>query len=414
MTGGRRPIEVRLSAAGLPPLPRTAWLEIDLDALVANLAAIRDSVPPGTAIRPVVKADAYGHGAVPVARALEDAGVAGLCVAAFDEAVELRDAGIAAPIVVLYPVPPALVADAARLGVAVSAGDPVLLARMLDGVAAATGDHPDLAIELEIESGLGRDGFDAADLLAAAEAIGSARGVRLAGLWTHLQAPEDLPRTERQIARFEAAAAALRAAGVALPHRHAAASAGILLGDVGAYDGIRPGLAIYGLVPDEILGTPAGDAAGRVLRPILSLRARPVRVLDLPAGSGIGYGPTFETARPSRIATLPLGYGDGWSRSLSNRAEALVRGRRAPLVGNVSMDAVMVDVTDIPGGPVTPDDEFTLIGEDGGERIAAPDLARTRTTNSWEVVTAMARRLPRVYDAAPGAVALRTLSVRRS
>src|SRR6185436_5536568 len=174
VTGGRRPIEARLSAAGLPPLPRTAWLEIDLDALVANLAAIRDSVPPGTAVRPVVKADAYGHGAVPVARALQDAGVDGLCVAAFDEAVELRDAGLEAPIAVLYPVPPALVADAARLGVSVSAGDPVLLARMLDGLAAATGDRPDLAIELEIESGLGRDGFDAADLLAAASAIGSA------------------------------------------------------------------------------------------------------------------------------------------------------------------------------------------------------------------------------------------------
>jgi alanine racemase len=413
VTGRRRPIEARLSAAGLPPLPRTAWLEIDLGALVANLAAIRDSVPHGTAVRPVVKADAYGHGVVPVARALADAGVDGLCVAAFDEAVELRDAGIEAPIAVLYPVPATLVADAAGLGVAVSAGDPVLLARMLEGVAAATGDHPDLAIELEIESGLGRDGFDAGDLLAAVRAIGSTRGVRLAGLWTHLQAPEDLPRTERQMARFEAAGAALRAAGVELPRRHAAASAGILLGDVAAYDGIRPGLAIYGLVPDEILGTPAGAAAARVLRPILSLRARPVRVLDLPTGSGIGYGPSFETARPSRIATLPLGYGDGWSRSLSNRAEALVRGRRAPLVGNVSMDAVMVDVTDIPGGPVTPDDEFTLIGVDGAERIAAADLARTRTTNSWEVVTAMSRRLPRVYDAAPGAVALRTLSVRR-
>ncbi len=411
MTGGRRPIEARLSSAGLPPLPRTAWLEIDLDALVANLAAIRGSVPPGTAIRPVVKADAYGHGAVQVARTLVEAGVDGLCVAAFDEAVELREAGIGAPIAVLYPVPPAFVAEAARLGVAVSAGDPVLLARMLDGVA---GGHPDVAIELEIESGLGRDGFDGTDLLAAAEAIGSTRGTRLAGLWTHLQAPEDRPRTERQMARFEAAADALRAAGVDLPHRHAAASAGILLGDVAAYDGIRPGLAIYGLVPDEILGTPAGDAAAAVLRPVLSLRARPVRVLDLPVGSGIGYGPTFETARPSRIATLPLGYGDGWSRALSNRAEALVRGRRVPLVGNVSMDAVMADVTGIPGGPVTPDDEFTLIGEDGEDRIAAPDLARTRTTNSWEVVTAMARRLPRVYDAAPGAVALRTLSVRRS
>jgi alanine racemase len=413
VTHGRRPIEARLSAAGLPPLPRTAWLEIDLDALVANLAAIRGTVPPGTAVRPVVKADAYGHGAIPIAQALDAAGVDGLCVAAFDEAVELRAAGIAAPIAVLYPVPAALAAEAAAMGVAVSVGDPVLLAALLEAVAAGAGGGPDLAIELEVETGLDRDGFDEAGLVPAARAVATSRGVRLAGLWTHLQAPEDLPRTERQLARFDAAAAALRAAGIDLPRRHAAASAGLLLGDVGAYDGIRPGLALYGLVPDEILGTPPGDAADRLVRPILALRARPVRVIELPAGSGIGYGPSFETTRPSWIATLPLGYGDGWSRSLSNRAEALVRGRRAPIVGNVSMDAVMVDVTDVPGEPVTPADEFTLIGEDGDARISVADLARTRTTNSWEVVSAMARRLPRVYDAAPGVVALRTLTVRR-
>jgi alanine racemase len=413
VTDGRRPIEARLSAAGLAPLPRTAWLEIDLGALVANLEAIRGTVPPGTSIRPVVKADAYGHGGVPVAQALQAAGVDGLCVAAFDEAVELRDAGIAVPIAVLYPVPPALAADARAHGVSVSVGDPVLLAGLLQAAAAGAAGGLDLAIELEVESGLGRDGFDLADLVAAAQAIGSTDGARLAGLWTHLQAPEDLPRTARQVDRFEAAADALRAAGIELPRRHAAASVGLLVGDVSAYDGIRPGLALYGLVPDEILGTPAGDAAAELVRPILSLRARPVRVIDLPAGSGIGYGPSFVTARPSRIATLPLGYGDGWARSLSNRAEALVRGRRVPLVGNVSMDAVMVDVTDVPGGPVTPADEFTLIGAQGTERITAADLARTRTTNSWEVVTAMSRRLPRVYDAAPGAVSLRTLTARR-
>ena len=257
---------------------------------------------------------------------------------------------------------------------------------MLDGVA-ADGGHPDLAIELEIESGLGRDGFDGADLLAAAAAIvGRRAGVRLAGLWTHLQAPEDLPRTERQMARFEAAAAALRDAGIDLPRRHAAASAGILLGDVGGVrrHPARPGRSTA-WSPTRSSATPAGDAARRALRPILSLRARPVRVLDLPAGSGIGYGPSFVTARPSRIATLPLGYGDGWSRALSNRAEALVRGRRVPLVGNVSMDAVMADVTDVPGGPVTPDDEFTLIGEDGASASRPPTWRgpAPRTRGKW-------------------------------
>jgi alanine racemase len=132
-------------------------------------------------------------------------------------------------------------------------------------------------------------------------------------------------------------------------------------------------------------------------------------VADLPAGWGISYGPTFTTSRPSRIATLPLGYGDGWSRALSNRAEALVRGRRVPLVGNVAMDAVMADVTDVPGEPVTGHDEFVLIGEQGDQRITVADVAKARATNSWEVVTSRAARLPRVYHAASGRREMRTI-----
>ena len=179
---------------------------------------------------------------------------------------------------------------------------------------------------------------------------------------------------------------------------------------------MRPGLTTYGLVPDELLGQ--GNASGRprslaaeagALRPVLSLRARPVHVAELPEGWGISYGPTFTTSRPSRIATLPIGYGDGWSRALSNRAEVLVRGGRVPLVGNVAMDAVMADVTDVPGDPVTAHDEFVLIGEQGEERIAAADVARARGTNSWEVVTTLAARLPRVYHAASVPRETRTL-----
>jgi alanine racemase len=138
-----------------------------------------------------------------------------------------------------------------------------------------------------------------------------------------------------------------------------------------------------------------------------------VRVAELPAGAGVSYGPTFRTARPSRIATLPLGYGDGWSRGLSNRASAIVRGRRVPLVGNVAMDAVMADVTDVLGPPVDAHDEFVLLGTSGTERITAAELAQARTTISWEVVTGMSRRLPRVYHAAAGPVGLRTLTERR-
>ena len=394
-------------AAGLPPLPRTAWLAIDLDALGANLRALRD-LAGGVPVFPVVKADAYGHGAVPVARALADAGADGFCVATYDEALALREGGIDNPILVLYPIPSELAGDAARLEIGVTAGDETLLARLI----AAIGEGPvaaqPLAVHLEIETGLGRGGFDPDAAIAAADRIRAAAGLRLASAWTHLQAADDVANARRQLDRFDAAVARLRAGGHDLP-RHAAASAGILEGGVASLDGVRPGLSVYGLVPDELAGDPASLRRAAALRPVMSLRAQPVRVADLPAEWGISYGPTFVTGRPSRIATLPVGYGDGWPRSLSNRASALVRGTPAPIVGNVAMDAVMVDVTDVPGEPVTVDDEFVLFGRQGDLEIPVADLARTRSTNAWEVVTAMAGRLPRVYHAASGPQGLRTL-----
>jgi alanine racemase len=402
----RASIEQRLATAGLPPLPRTAWLELDLDALAANLGVIRELAGPGTAVHPVVKADAYGHGAVPVARALAAAGADGFCVAAFDEAVQLRDAGIELPVLVLFPIPGGLVSEAARRGIAVTVGDGRLLEELLRA------GEPALDVHLEVETGLGRGGFEVAELATAAARVAAAPGPRLAGLWTHLQAAEDPALTTLQLRRFEAAADAVRAAGIPLPARHAAASGGLLLGNVASLDAVRPGLTIYGLLPDELAGQTLPSSATR-LRPVLSLLARPVRVADLPAGWGISYGPTFRTTRPSRIATLPLGYGDGWPRSLSNRATALVRGRRVPLVGNVAMDAVMADVTDVPGPPVSVEDEFVLIGAQGDAAMPVAELATLRGTNSWEVVTAMAARLPRVYHAPSGPRGIRTLVMER-
>jgi alanine racemase len=402
------PIEVRLAAAGLPPLPRTAWLELDLDALAGNLATLRALAGPDVPLRPVVKADAYGHGAVEIARALEAAGADALCVATIDEALELRDAGIGLPLLVLYPIPVTWLEAARANAIDVTAGDEVLLARML---AAATGEAL-LGVQLEVETGLGRGGFRVAEVADAARRLAAHPGVQLTGLWTHFQAPNDSERTQPQRERFAAALAAIGDAGVVLPARHLAAS-GTLVGDeVLADDGARPGLAIYGIVPDG-LDESDGALTEPGLRPVLSLHARPVRVVDLPAGWGISYGPSFTTDRPSRIATLPIGYGDGWPRSLSNRAEALVRGRRCPIVGTVAMDAIMVDVSDVPGPPVGVDDLFTLIGSQGDERITARDLALVRTTISWEVVTAMSRRLPRVYHSAAGSVSVRFL-VQRS
>ena len=355
----------------------------------------------------MVKGDAYGHGAAPVARALEAAGADGLCVAAIDEALALRAAGINLPILVLYPVPPAFAGAAREASIAISAGSQESLGDLLRVAGSETSGRP-LDLHLDIETGLGRNGLLESEVEAAIRAIQAAPGVRLAGVWTHLQAPEDAARSAAQVRAFDRVLAGLQALDLPLGRRHLAASGSLVLGESIGLDGVRPGLATYGLVPDELLERAAAREAG--LRPVLGLHARPIRVAELPAGTGISYGPTFVTSRPSRIATLPLGYGDGWSRALSNRAGALVRGERVPLVGNVAMDAVMADVTDVPGAPVTVDDEFVLIGSQGGQRIAAADVAAARGTNSWEVVTTLAARLPRVYHAASVPRELRTLA----
>ena len=399
-------IEARLATAGLPPLPRLAWLELDLGALAANLATLR-SLAGGVPVHPVVKGDAYGHGAIPIARALVDAGAEGLSVATMDEALELRDAGVSVPIRVLYPVPPGVVGQAMHERITVAAGDADTTRALLAAAAAENGDD-DLLIEIEVETGLGRGGAMPSEVAPIVERVDAAAHARLVGMWTHLQASEDGGITGEQLRRFDEAAELVAAAGHAVPMRHVAASGGVLTG-VGAFDGIRPGLSIYGILPDELEAVP--DEVRRGLRPVMSLHARAARVADLPAGYGISYGPSFRTQRPSRIATLPLGYGDGFARAHADRAEALVRGQRVPLVGNVTMDAVMADVTDVPGPAVDLDDEFVLIGAQGDELITVEDLARQRTTNTWEVVTSMSARLPRVYDAATGAVVgMRTLT----
>ena len=416
-------VDARLRAAGLPPLPRTAWLEIDLDRLAGNLAAIRAALSGAVTVEVVVKADAYGHGAVPVAHAALAAGARGLCVATLDEALELRRAGVSAPVLVLFQVPPDGAVVAARAGVAIAAGDAGLLGEAIAAYGAARRRArrtlPDLGVQLAIETGLGRDGLTIAEAVVAGRLVAASPGVVLRGAWSHLQAPADRAVTDGQVERFAVAVDALRGAGIEVPHRLLLASGGLLAverlvgGERPLFDGLRVGLAAYGIVPNGLAIGSAATGIHAGLRPVLSLHARPIRVADLPAGTGISYGPSFVTARPSRIATLPLGYADGWVRTLSNRATALVRGRRVPLVGNVAMDAVMADVTDVPGPPVTPADEFVLLGAQGGDEITAGELAQERTTISWEIVAVMSRRLTRVYTARAVTVGIRTLTEER-
>ena len=409
LTGGT--VDQDLAAAGLPPLPRTAWLAIDLDALVGNLRAIRSAVPDRVLVEPVVKADAYGHGSVPCARALEAAGADGLSVATWDEAIELRRGDVGLPILVLYPVPPAVVVDASNHAVTLTLGDETLLARTLAAwMARPPSGAAVLRVQIEVETGLGRGGLAPEALPAAMRAIAATPGVQLIGGWSHLGSPDDAARSRGQEARFDDAQRLIAADGGVARTWHLAASGGMLADAARSYDAVRPGLSIYGVLPDDLPVAAARWDLAAALRPVMSLRARPVRVVDLPAGTGISYGSAFVTDRPSRIATLPVGYADGYQRVRTNRVDALVRGRRVPIVGTIAMDAVMVDVTDVDGPPVSVDDEFVLLGEQGTGTLSAAELARCGTTISWEVLASMARRLPRVYYAAARAVGVRTLT----
>jgi alanine racemase len=409
----RHPQLTTASGRPLPALPRTAWIEIDLDALGHNVRLLRGMLPDRARLDGVVKADAYGHGAVPIARALVAAGVESLSVATYDEGLELRQAGISVPILIVYPIPPELMGDALRLGLSITAGDFTLLERTLAALARvpdADAGSGRLAIHVEVETGLGRGGFEPSDVPAAAAAIEAVPRARWAGLWSHLQDAGDAGRSESQAARFGVASALLEGAGSTLPTRHIAASGGLLAASVPGFDVVRVGIALYGVVPDGLVASERNRSAAAGLRPILALRARPVRVAPLPAGSGVSYGPSFVTGRDSLIATLPLGYADGYPRSLSNRAQVLVRGMRVPVVGTVAMDAFMVDVTDVPGSPVGVDDEFTLIGVQGAATIGAAEVAQWGNTISHEIFTAMSARLPRVYYAGAEAVELRIVA----
>lgn len=408
-------IEVRLASAGLPPLRRTTWLEIDVDALASNLRLVRTLAPPGARLGAVLKANAYGHGLEVAARTFTAAGADLLCVATVDEALHLRSIHFELPILVIFEVPLDAVGEAMAQGVELVAADPAGLPALLAAAAAAgwgrrTGARSakPLRLHLEVETGLVRGGFQPAETGEAAARIRDAPGVEFAGLWTHLASSHDPVATARQRRRFEAGVASVRGHGVAVPPRAWAASGGLLADAAGDSDLVRPGLVLYGMPPDGFPVAPRAATAVAGLRPAMTLKARPLRVAALAAGEPLGYGGAWTAERPSVVATLPVGYGDGWSRAYGGRTHALVRGRRVPLVGSVAMDAVMADVTDVPG--VTTQDEFVLLGEQGGERITAADLALVRTTISWEVLASMSARVARVYHASTGLTGLRTLA----
>jgi alanine racemase len=348
------------------------------------------------ALGPVVKADGYGHGLEMAARCAVSAGVGWLCVADSAEAVRLRADGYEGRIFVLYPVPPSMWPEMTGFDIDVTVGDSAQAREM---VRASLGDRP-LRVHVETDTGMTRGGVRVDEVVVTARTLADGPGVELAGVWTHLAAPEDPEITEAQLDRFDSALDDLATAGLDPGVVHAAASGGLLASDTSRHGLVRPGLAFYGLHPGA--GAPLPPSVG----PALSVRAHPVRVMEAATGTRVGYAGTWIAKRPSVIATLPIGYADGWSRSSSPGTSVIVGGRRAPVVGRVSSDSLTVDVTGIED--VGTDSEFTLIGTDGPETITADEVAGVRGTISWEVLQQLGSRLTRVYmsDSDPVAVRL--------
>lgn len=367
-------------------LPPTS-ASVDLTALAQNMAQVR-RLAPHCEVLAVVKANAYGHGAIEISRALQRLTVRRFGVATIEEGIALRQAGIHDAIVVMGATIPAQFPDlvAGQLTPVLYRADmvPAFAAQVPPGEAA----YP---VHIKIETGMGRLGVlprELPDLVGRPEFRAT---LRLEGLMTHLADADhsDPAHTERQLAQFQQVLDTLRQGGLTLPLVHAANSAGIIKYPASRYSLVRPGIMLYGY------HTLAKDEAAPELRPVLTWKTTIAHLRRIQPGDSISYNRTFVASRQSHIAVLPVGYADGYNRLLSNRGMVLIGGRRVPVVGRVCMDMIMVDVTDVPGAEIG--QEAVLIGQQGQERITAADLAAWQQTIPYEVLCAIGTRVPRHY-----------------
>lgn len=374
---------------------RPTRAEVNLAALRHNLRVVKRHAKSAR-VWPVLKADAYGHGAPAVARTLARAGADGFCVALLEEAIELRDAGITSSILVMsgsYGGGHDEVVQRGLVPVVYHRGQLEELARAVRQLGATT-PH---AVHLKIDTGMARLGVPLSGLAAFAQSLRDFPELRVAGLMTHLACADaaTTDETAEQLRLFDEATATLGRHGVRAEVRHAANSAALLRGE-SSLDAVRPGIAIFGVSP---IADGATAPLSAELRQAICVRTEIVSIRELDAGMPVGYGALHRTTRPSRIATVPMGYADGLSRKLTNRGHMLVRGARAPIVGAVSMDMTMLDVTDVPGASLR--DEVIVIGAQEGpcgrDHLGAHELAAHADTIPWEILTSISRRVPRFY-----------------
>jgi alanine racemase len=373
---------------------RPTWAEIDLNNLAANFKRVKQLVSPVARVMAVVKANAYGHGAVACARRLAHEGADWFGVALPEEGMELRTAGIQQPVLCLAGFWP----GQAALCIKHQLTPVVYRLEMIEALNQAASNAGLIAdVHVKVDTGMGRLGIRFDELGEFVSALKQFHNVRIDGIMSHLAAADDSscePLTVDQIQRFDDAVVVFREHGYRPTHLHLANSAGIFGHREAWGNMVRPGGVLYGLWRD-VLPLTTSDPQ---LLPVMSLHSRISLLKWVPAGETIGYGCTFEASRRSLIATLPVGYHDGYLRGLSNRAHVIVRGVLAPVVGRVSMDLTLLDVTNVPGVEV--DDQVTLLGwnrENAELRISAEELARIVGTLSYEVTCGVGERVPRVY-----------------
>lgn len=380
-------VQTQGTQRALPDVTRNlnSWIEVDLDAAEANVRTLKGLLG-GVELIAVVKANAYGAGAAALAPALEAAGADRFAVVWPHEGYMLRQAGVTRPIIVLGHAFPADATQAVRAGLTLTCHSEELGAALSEaaGQAGVTA-----RVHVKVDTGLHRFGLEREPAVALAEHLRSLPHLEVEGLTTHMANADEADDSfaETQHAVFREAADRLPW----IPYRHTANSATALRRDELRYSGVRVGLAIHGILPPN---TP-----GPALAPLLALRARIARVVDVSPGEGVSYGLTWRAERPSRVALIPVGYADGWRRGLGNEGEVLVNGRRCPMVGRVCMDQFLVDVTDVPGGGAE-GDVSTLIGEDGGEAVTVAEVAARAGTIAWDVIASLQGRLPRLYHRA--------------
>jgi len=374
-------------------LLRPTWVEISLPRLRRNYKRIQQ-LAGRRKVMAVIKADAYGHGAVAVANCLAHCGADWFGVASVEEALELRAAGIAQPILLLGGLYMSDPADLFKYQLTPTVSS---TARLDTYAECARRYGRPIEFHLKIDTGLGRLGVPPERLTAFLDHYRSLDGVRLTGLLTHLASAEDLvaTQTDLQAERFQAALAQLISAGIEPEWIHVSNSGALLSGREFPENMVRIGGLLYGYCIPLVLPPDRHIPDLPQFEPVLTFKSRVVYLKDVPSGTPLGYGEAFHTRRPSRIATVPVGYADGLNRALSNRGHAIVGGRLARLVGSISMDLSLLDVTDIPG--VNVGDEVMLLGQSQQASITALDIAQMLDTVPYEVLCLIGKRVPRLY-----------------